>query len=245
MRCLIIAAGMGSRLCPPGRSKPLTLLGDMPLIEHVMRNCIEGGVDGFVVAVGHLQELLRPFLARAQDRLGVPITVVVNDDYRRGNGLSVLAARDELAREPFILSMSDHIYEASVVRDLIALAGAQPAFDGLVLAVDKRIDNPDIDPLDVTRVFAEQSRIKTIGKGIEPYNCFDTGVFLCSPAIFDALRGSVPHDESLSAGVRALAADGRAGVFDTGERYWSDVDEPWELGLTRDRVLPRIPRSGS
>lgn len=34
MKCLIIAAGLGSRLINKGDSKPLVLLGGIPLIEH-------------------------------------------------------------------------------------------------------------------------------------------------------------------------------------------------------------------
>ncbi len=46
----------------------------------------------------------------------------------------------------------------------------------------------DID--DVTKVLAEDSKIKAIGKKISNYNAYDTGIFLCSPVLFHAIEES-------------------------------------------------------
>lgn len=43
MKCLIIAAGQGSRLQSKGESKPLVSLLGVPLIERVIRSAIAGG----------------------------------------------------------------------------------------------------------------------------------------------------------------------------------------------------------
>jgi choline kinase len=82
---------------------------------------------------------------------------------------------------------------------------AQPLDEtDLVLAVDDQIgNNPTVDLDDVTRVLAENGRISKIGKRISSYNAFDTGIFLCTSALFDALRVSQQRgDFSLTGGVR-------------------------------------------
>jgi hypothetical protein len=47
MKCLIIAAGKGSRLRPRGDSKPLIPILGVPMIERVIRSALEAGTDDF------------------------------------------------------------------------------------------------------------------------------------------------------------------------------------------------------
>jgi choline kinase len=80
----------------------------------------------------------------------------------------------------------------------------------------------------VTRVMAKDGLIQNIGKGIEDYNCFDTGIFLCNPVLFSALEQSVREtgDDSLSGGVRILAEKGRVRAMPIDGRFWIDIDDP-------------------
>jgi len=48
MKCLIIAAGQGTRLKSKGEVKPLVPLLGVPLIERVIRSSKEGGADEFL-----------------------------------------------------------------------------------------------------------------------------------------------------------------------------------------------------
>ena len=94
---------------------------------------------------------------------------------------------------------------------------------GARLGVDRRIDNDSIDLEDVTRVRTAGDRIMAIGKGLAPYDCFDTGVFAIGPSLFMALRGlELPL---LTEGMRVLAAEGTALTVDCGDLGWIDVDD--------------------
>ncbi len=108
MKCLILAAGKGSRLQQRGDSKPLIPILGIPLIERVIRTAVEAGADEFYVVIGHQGERVRNFLGRLADRLAIRITPLVNDDWGKDNGLSVLKAR-EFLHEPFLLLMADHL----------------------------------------------------------------------------------------------------------------------------------------
>ena len=238
MKCLIIAAGKGSRLQSRGECKPLIRLLGVALIERVIRTAIEAGADEFFVVVGHQGEELSRFLARLADTLAIRITPLVNDDWEQGNGLSVLKGREVLS-EPFLLLMADHLFDPRLVRELTSLELG----DGeIALVVDGNTGNGLIDMEDVTRVKLEddvsagsgekgdqdyRKNIRDIGKGLADFNGFDTGIFLCSPAIFKALEESESRDgdTSLSGAVRILAAEGRAKAILT-EGFWIDVDDP-------------------
>lgn len=231
---MIIAAGLGSRM-QNEMPKPLLEVRGVTLIERVIQTNKRAGIENFYVVSGYKGEQLRGFLDQNKDCLGVNIVHVINEDYRRGNGLSVAAAKDVL-RENFILTMCDHLYDASIVADLLKTGTMK---DGLTLAVDSRLDSDEIDLDDVTRVYQEENYIRSIGKGMADYNCFDVGVFYCSPRLFEAIGRSVETtgDESLSGGVRLLASEDRAGVMDIGDRFWCDVDNSSELEKARELCI--------
>jgi choline kinase len=221
--CLIIAAGRGSRLVSRGEPKPLVALGGTTLIERVMDTAARAGVRGFCVVTGYLAEKIEGALGGSSATGGLGLRFVRNPEWERENGVSVACAADSVG-DRFVLLMSDHLFEERILARLLEepIAG-----DEVILAVDTRIRNhPTVDLDDVTKVRVEAGAIRDIGKGLTDYNAFDTGMFLCTPALFAALEESFRGgDHSLSGGIRALAARGKARVFDVGDGLWIDVDD--------------------
>jgi 1L-myo-inositol 1-phosphate cytidylyltransferase len=227
MKCLIVAAGQGTRLREKGELKPLIPIKGIPLIERVIANATAGGATEFFVVTGYHAEELQARLGEISTRTGAHITRIHNRDWNRANGVSVLAARQYID-EPFLLTMCDHLVDPEIFSGLIAAATAP---DTVTLAVDFNIDSPLNDPEDVTRVKCEGNVLKHIGKIIRDFNCFDTGVFLCTPVMFDALIESQSRgDDSISGAMNVLAEWGKARVFNIGAKIWVDVDDPIAYG---------------
>ena len=228
-KAVILAAGQGSRLRELGPSKPLTPLGGIPLIERVIRSAVDGGADGIVVVVGYLGDQVSAFCKSLEPRVGVPIEIADNADWKMANGRSILAAA-HLIDAPFHILMSDHLFDPEIMR--LLRVTPLPAGSGR-LATDSNLKSPYVDLDDVTKVLHEDGRITEIGKTIPKYNAFDTGVFYVSPALIDALRASIAehNDDSLSGGVRKLARAGLMQAVDIGARDWIDVDDPAAHGL--------------
>lgn len=224
MKCLIIAAGQGTRLSGVGDSKPLISLLGKPLIVRVIETVCKSGITDFCVVTGYNREKVETALNNVKSNLNVNIEFVYNPEWEKQNGISVLCGKQKID-EPFFLTMTDHMYDASILTRMQQLTFETHA---VTLAVDTRIvDNPLVDLDDVTRVkMDKQTRnIIDIGKNIANYNAFDTGIFYCSPRLFDALEESIGKgDSSLSGGIRTLAASGKAGVMDIGDSFWIDVD---------------------
>lgn len=223
MKCLIIAAGQGSRLRQRAESKPLVPLQGTPLIEHVIGAARKSGVDEFFVVNGYRGQLLRDHLEVVAIRDSIVIHHIENKHWREPNGISVLQAKDRLS-EPFILLMSDHLFDPAIVKDLLTQNLPR---GGVILATDANLTNRLVDLDDVTRVYQEDGFIREIGKGITRYNAFDTGIFLCTPGLFDALETSLGRDQdaSLSGGIRVLAESNLAISKDIDNRFWLDVDD--------------------
>lgn len=224
MRAVIVAAGQGSRLREVGSPKPLVQVSGTPLIVHVINGALAAGVREFVVVTGYEAGKLESFLAELAEARGIRLSCVRNPAFLSPNGLSVVAAAPFVG-ERFLLLMSDHLFDPSIVKDLIAKS---PRDTELVLAVDRRMDNPLVDLSDVTRVdVADDGRIAALGKGLAQFNAFDTGIFLTSPGLIQAVREVVAEGGggSISEGVMRLAARGLAATYDIGDRYWLDVDD--------------------
>jgi 1L-myo-inositol 1-phosphate cytidylyltransferase len=82
------------------------------------------------------------------------------------------------------------------------------------------------DLADATKVVVKDGRVTGIGKEIKNYSGVDTGIFLCSEGIFDALETSIfKGRESLSDGIRELARQGRMEAMDMGDLFWLDIDD--------------------
>jgi 1L-myo-inositol 1-phosphate cytidylyltransferase len=226
LNCLIVAAGTGGRLRERGESKPLVPVKGVGLLERVITRARSAGVEQFLVVSGYRGDAVRAALDAISEREGVSIRHIDNDEWQRGNGVSVSKARPFLDG-PFVLSMCDHLVDPAILRDLMA-SGAEP--DTVTLAVDFNIAGSINDPDDVTRVKCSNGLILNIGKVIRDFNAIDTGVFLCTPVIFDALEASqAAGDESISGAMNVLARQGRARTFDIQGRLWLDVDDPASL----------------
>lgn len=234
MKCLIIAAGRGARLRAKGEVKPLVPLLGVPLIERVIRSAIEGGVDEFYVVTGYQGEQVANFLKQLAKRLNVAVTLIQNDDWQKENGFSVLKARDAIT-EPFLLLMADNLFDPGIIQSL----QKHPLNDGeVLLAVDTDINNPLVDMEDVTRVRIENGHILNIGKTIDDFNGFDTGLFLCTPVVFEALERAckIHNDTTLSAAIRVLADEKRAKSVQA-RGFWIDVDDEKAFQKAEGKLL--------
>ncbi len=221
MKALVIAAGMGSRLraMTNNHAKPLAGLLGLSLIERVILTARDASIKEFVVVIGYRGAMIKEELGDGS-KYGVEIVYVENEDWQRGNALSVLKAR-EVLKERFILLMSDHIFEPSVLREVKSFQ----LDDKEVLMVVDSTPNDYIDMEDATRVMVRDGMVVSIGKGLSEYNAVDCGIFSCSVSLFDALQESIMHgDETLSGGMQRLAGEGRLKAYDLDGRFWIDID---------------------
>ncbi len=84
-------------------------------------------------------------------------------------------------------------------------------------------------------------KFKILKKKLLSYNAFDTGIFYCTPAIFDALeKSSEKGDTSLSGAVRILAKNGKANVLGINGNFWIDIDDEKSLKKAEDALISQL-----
>jgi len=240
MKCLIIAAGQGRRLSAKGDSKPLISILGLSIIERVILTANKAGLTDFYVVTGYNGEKVRRFLDRFSLRRNIKITYITNEEWEKENGISVLKAKNIL-EENFILLMSDHVFDESI---LVKLKDTKIANDEVILVVDYNIKaNELVDVDDATKVIVKNNKIVDIGKNIKKYNAWDTGIFLCSPAIFSAIEESSDNDDaSLTGGVSVLAKKGKAKTLDIKDGFWVDVDDEEAFKKAEGKLLGTLEK---
>ena len=249
MDALILAAGYGSRLRDVAPSKPLARLHGVSLLELSLRQLAAVGVTRAIVTTGYRAAEVEAVLPAIAARTGIEIAARRVAAPDKPNGHSVLAGSADFDG-PFLLVMADHLFSTAVLRTLVA--NAPDGFDAVV-AIDKRVASPLVDPSDATWVTLDRrGALERIGKGLDRYDAVDCGAFVATPALPRAIAATIRggREGSLSDGMQHLADRGRAGAVDIGDAWWMDVDDektwrlasvhgPRHLAALRPRSEPR------
>lgn len=232
MNCLILAAGRNTRL-DTGKPKSLVKVGDESLLSRHLRIFKSFGISNFCIVTGYQAESIEEKLVELRELHQVKIVTKHNDRYDLENGFSVSKAEawvKEQGLEDFFMTMGDHIFQEDFVESFISKSSALKS--DLQLAVDipsetnKHIDIDDVTKVDVDHDF----RIKAIGKGIENYNYYDTGLFRLKAAVFDVLENCFSQNRfTISDMVTDLIDSDQARVTPVIGYTWNDVDNSDDL----------------
>lgn len=222
MKAVIIAAGLGSRLWNISNQIPKTLLpfGKGTILSAIINNMELSGITELAIVLGFNQQYIRDYLA--SQNFGIPITIIENLEWERGNAISVYKAREFTREQDFILSMSDHLVKPEALQKII-----RSQENCNLLLVDPFIeDNFDLD--DATKVQVSEGYIVSIGKELTSYNALDCGIFRLQADFFPAVEAAVDRGvESISGAVCELISAKRFKTIALCKPHqWLDIDTP-------------------
>jgi|SRR5271157_861905 len=106
MRAIVMAGGKGTRLYPYSAllPKPLMPLGDMPVMELLLRQLRRAGVTEAFVAVNHLRHLIEAFFGDGS-RMGLRLNYTL-EDKPLGTAGAIASVIDQLG-DQFIMANGD------------------------------------------------------------------------------------------------------------------------------------------
>ena len=227
------------------KPKPLIRLLGVPLIERVILTAKEAGINEFIIVVGFLGEQIKEVLGDGR-KYGIKIVYVENEDWEKGNGISVFKARKYL-QETFILLMSDHILDYQILEGIINYESS----NDIVLGIDRR------EPLKTnTKVLEKNGQIIEIGKELENSNCIDTGIFRCTPKVFAFIEEAIKENKTELVDAIAVGSEkGHVGIFDIStavsydsvisediDAWWIDVDTKEDLKNSRKMLCQQLKK---
>ncbi|MBC7114679.1 MAG: NTP transferase domain-containing protein [Archaeoglobi archaeon] len=214
---IILASGLGRRLRELNKDIPKCfheLEGEV-LLRYPMRALKNSGVERFVVVVP------AGYSARLKE-FSEGIIPVENPVVERGNAYSLLLGVERAESERFLVSCCDSLYPPSAVRKLLSEAGD----DDVVIAVSRNSEY--IDEAEATKVRVEGNRVVKIGKNIEDFDAYDTGLFVMSRSVLRAGKeiewnGEVSIFDLLQ---KSLKLGMRVSCVDLDDIPWTEIDTP-------------------
>jgi NDP-mannose synthase len=215
LRAVILAGGKGTRLAPYTTvfPKPLMPVGDMPILELLIRQLEHAGIDRVTLAVGHLSSLL---MAYFQDgaQLGLPIDYSVE---REPLGTAGPLGLVEGLDETFLVMNGDLLTDL----DFQAMIDAHRR-RGVVatIGIYERLVTIDLGVVETTHDNLITGYIE------KPTNRFlvSMGVYVLEPAVLSLIPRLVPFD--LPDLVRRLLTGGEAVAGFLHPGYWLDIGRP-------------------
>ena len=241
-QAVILIAGQGSRLRGADKNclKPFVPLLGRPLLSYVLEAVTSAGINTIRFVVGYESERV---IEQAKKLIPSHITAsfVVNRDWQKQNGISLLAAAGHV-NAPFLLTMGDHVFDDSIIDCL--LENFEPGL--LNIAIDHKLHSiVDLD--DAMKIQMRGNKVTGIGKNLRSYDAIDTGLFVCPTEIFayleQAKSNNGGNDCSLADGVELMAVDGKVRGIDIGAARWHDIDTPQVLQHAVHDTTWRVLRS--
>jgi len=252
-KAVLPAAGLGTRFLPATKAQPKEMLPvvDKPLIQYCVEECVASGIEHIIIVTGrgksaiedHFDaspELERFLIEKGKSDLAAmvrDISNMVEFSYTRqrealGLGHAVLAARELVGDEPFVVLLGDVIIrsERPATRQLMdvyeatgqGVIAVEPVpLDQIHLygvvnpAPANRRDGPgggSTGTLRISAAMAErlvpiQDLVEKPKKEEAPSNLIITGRYLLPPEIFDCLARTPPGqggEIQLTDGMRLL-----------------------------------------
>jgi choline kinase/phosphatidylglycerophosphate synthase len=226
MFAIICAGGLASRMGKYSSNSPKSLFELEPgitILDHVLER-IESAKPQKIVLV------TRPeFRDSFERRVGDRVEIIEADLDEFENLYSVYLALNRVGN-PFLIAMSDHIFESSMLMDLISHKSDR----AFTVCLDR---NPSrSEAMEGLKLHLIDEKVIKAGKDITPRYGIDTGLILCREKargyIEEAIRAKGP-EASISDALNLAASDGEVDYVDVTGRLWKDIDTPEDLVKAR------------
>ena len=234
MKAVILAGGKGARLAPYTKilPKPLMPIGDMPILEIILRQMSRAGVDHAVLTVGHLAKLLELFFQDGE-QLGMRISYSYED---RPLGTAGPLSQVPGLEDSFLVSNGDVLTTLNL-QDLIAYHREREAV--ATIAMHHRQVNIDLGVIQLDDNNQVQDYIE---KPTYDY-MVSMGIYVFEPLVLDYIPVNRYFD--FPDLVKALLQDGKKVLGFPFSGYWQDLGRPndYERAVAdfdqmRSRFLP-------
>jgi glucose-1-phosphate thymidylyltransferase len=240
MKGLILAAGLGTRLRPITslRPKPIINVANRPLIHYAVDNLLDVGVReiGIVVSTDterDLKRTLEPYADRAT-------FAFLLQDPPLGLAHAVEVSRDFLGDEPFVMYLSDNLFEHGI-RPFVEAFDPAAGVDAVLALV----------PVDDPRAFGvaevEGERVRALVEKPEHprSNLAVAGVYVFDASVHDAIEGLEPGakgEYQITDAIQRMIGAGRdvRGVQVSG--WWKDTGKPEDILDANRLELLRLRR---
>lgn len=181
MKAVILAGGMGTRLRPiigNDNLKVMLKYSDKPLLYRTVELLRDHGIKEIIFVVSHMKHKIIEYFGDGKN-FGVKIDYAFQENPKGGTADAVMAAKNKINEDNFILLYGDNVFDESSIEKLL---NSRFGFDGVLCT--KEVENPSkFGILEVNGTFVKKIHEKP---EVPPTNLAMTGLFILPKEIFSA-----------------------------------------------------------
>ena len=242
MKGLILSGGRGTRLRPITHTGPKQLVpvANKPVIQYAIEDLREAGITEIGVVLGNVgRNAIQSFLGDGS-QFGVDITYIV-----QGNPLglahAVGCAREFVGDDDFVMYLGDNILNDGIT-ELVESFEAGDYVAGVSL---QHVDTPE--QFGIATVDDNGDILSLVEKPDDPPSDLAIiGVYVFSPAIFDAVEAIEPSDRGeleITDAIHLLLEEGGPIDSHVVHGWWKDTGKPEDILSANRLVIDEIDAS--
>lgn len=223
---VIMAGGLGTRLYPYTKMlpKPLILIGEIPIVEHIINRFNNYGISTFFMIVNHKKNMIKAYFNEIEKKYRV---VFIDEDkpLGTGGGLSLLKEKIDTT---FILSNCDILIDDDYEK-IVSHHKKEGNLITMVCSLKKTVI-----PYGVVEI-SETGEIESMREKPEISHFINTGLYVVEPKVIAELEEDTPvsFPEIIE---KYIDAGEKVGVYPISENSWLDMGQLNELEEMRKRL---------
>jgi len=225
-KVIILSAGKGTRMLhlTKRKSKHLIKVLKKPFLSYLLDNIIKAGFKELIVVTGYKAETTKDFLKKYKhrDKIKLINQFEIFGEKKYGTAIAVMAAKDTVKKESFIVVMGDNLYSPKDLKE-INIKGKYNFIAGF------HHQNPQKYGVLVLK----NGFLKKIVEKPKKYigDLINTGLYKFTPEIFEKikkLRASKRGEYELTDAINLLAKERKTKIKIIKD-YWLDFGNPADI----------------
>jgi NDP-mannose synthase len=230
MRAVILAGGKGTLLAPYTASfpKPLVPLGDIPVLEVLIRRLLQHGITDITLSLGHLAELIQAYLQQRRcisDQCTIRY-VIENEPTGTAGSLALVPSLDRT-----FLAMNGDLLTNIDIHALVAFHRANKA--ALTIAVHQREVKIDLGVIELNGGYTV---LRYLEKPTSTHN-ISMGIYVYEPSVLQFIQPGRRLDFPELV-VRLLDSGQKVCAYPS-DCLWLDIGRPDDYALAQQLFVSR------